>query len=365
METTEVRLSKSSRVEYKEPQKIKTIRIRDIFLVGIGVLAGILIGLLLPSRLPGARIALSDTLLADGEIALEAINNKILEWESGYSGSTGLAALSNRSPEYIATNRTFDAAQALGTLPTGDQESFVSSLLENTSEPEEYIRARWRLYKIIVGYGLNEIQGLAVEAFLRTPRQLFVREKNLARAYHDTWLSIGYGATITDPDVVAMMTTTLDVKPGMKVLEIGTGSGYQSAILSNLTNEVYSIEIIEPLYYETNELYKELAAEYPSYNNISRKLGDGYYGWIKYAPFDRIIVTCAIDHLPPPLQQQLSPGGIMVVPLGRPGRQYIMEVKKTVDEEGNIVITRRDVYNGLSVKFIPFRNESGTSYSSK
>jgi protein-L-isoaspartate(D-aspartate) O-methyltransferase len=159
------------------------------------------------------------------------------------------------------------------------------------------------------------------------------------------------------------MTTTLDVQPDHKVLEIGTGSGYQSAILSNLSNHVYSIEIIKPLFFETNDLYIELAADYPQYKNISRKLGDGYFGWEKFAPFDRIIVTCSIDHLPPPLLQQLKPGGIMVVPLGNPSRQYIMEVKKSLDANGNEVLTRRDVYNGLSVKFIPFRDEEGKSYS--
>jgi protein-L-isoaspartate(D-aspartate) O-methyltransferase len=160
-----------------------------------------------------------------------------------------------------------------------------------------------------------------------------------------------------------MMTTTLDVKPGSRVLEIGTGSGYQSAILSNLSNFVFSIEIIKPLQAETDALYASLSATYPQYKNIHRKLGDGYYGWEEYAPFDRIIVTCAIDHLPPPLLRQLAPGGIMVVPLGPPGRQHIMEVKKTTDATGAEVLKRRDVYNGGGVKFIPFRDEKGSSYS--
>jgi protein-L-isoaspartate(D-aspartate) O-methyltransferase len=160
-----------------------------------------------------------------------------------------------------------------------------------------------------------------------------------------------------------MMTTALDVKPNHKVLEIGTGSGYQSAILSNLSPYIYTIEIIQPLYYQTDDLYEMLESDYPSYKQIVRKLGDGFYGWEKYAPFDRIIVTCSIDHLPPPLIKQLSANGIMIVPLGPPGRQFIMEVKKSVNENGNVVLKRRDVYNGLSVKFIPFRHESGESYS--
>jgi protein-L-isoaspartate(D-aspartate) O-methyltransferase len=160
-----------------------------------------------------------------------------------------------------------------------------------------------------------------------------------------------------------MMTTTLNVQPGDKVLEIGTGSGYQSAILSYLTKDVYTIEIIRPLYIETDALYRDLEKSFPSYSVINRKLGDGYYGWEEFAPFDKIIVTCAIDHIPPPLLRQLSPGGIMVLPLGPPNRQYIMEVVKTEQEDGTISLSRRDVYNGMSVKFIPFRNDSGASYS--
>jgi protein-L-isoaspartate(D-aspartate) O-methyltransferase len=92
-------------------------------------------------------------------------------------------------------------------------------------------------------------------------------------------------------------------------------------------------------------------------------LGDGYYGWEEFAPFDKIIVTCSIDHIPPPLLRQLNPGGIMVLPLGPPNRQYIMEIVKNEDADGSITLSRRDVYNGQSVKFIPFRDEGGASYS--
>jgi protein-L-isoaspartate(D-aspartate) O-methyltransferase len=268
--------------------------------------------------------------------------------------------------EYVADSgrnegSAYDVNDHLETLPLNNLNAYLNTMLENTGESERFLRERWALSRKFIDS--KELRGAALEGFLRTPREHFVREKNVARSYADTWMPIGYGATITDPDVVAMMTTTLDVKPQHKVLEIGTGSGYQSAILSNLSNHVYSIEIIKPLFFETNELYEELSTEYPQYRNISRKLGDGYFGWEKFAPFDRIIVTCSIDHLPPPLLQQLKPGGIMVVPLGNPSRQYIMEVKKSLDAKGNEVLTRRDVYNGLSVKFIPFRDEEGQSYS--
>ncbi len=259
-------------------------------------------------------------------------------------------------PEYLVEDNVVGP-------PVDTKEAYLEWMVANTNEELEYLEARWELAQLFKS--TSELQGEAtIRAFLRTPREDFVREKNIARAYDDTWLPIGWGATITDPDVVSMMTTTLAAEPHHRVLEIGTGSGYQSAMLSNLSNYVYTIEIIEPLQEETDTLYDALEREYPLYGNIKRKLGDGFYGWERYAPFDRIIVTCAIDHLPPPLLRQLAVGGIMVVPLGPPGRQYIMEVKKTVDEDGKLSLERRDVYNGLSVKFIPFRDTEGTSYSS-
>jgi protein-L-isoaspartate(D-aspartate) O-methyltransferase len=232
----------------------------------------------------------------------------------------------------------------------------------NRSDDPVFLEQRWDWAQDLIG--TSELKRPEdVKAFLLTPREHFVRAANKGLEYANTWLPIGYGATITDPDVVSMMTTTLNVQPGDKVLEIGTGSGYQSAILSYLTKDVYTIEIIRPLYIETDALYSNLEKSFPSYSVINRKLGDGYYGWEEFAPFDKIIVTCAIDHIPPPLLRQLSPGGIMVLPLGPPNRQYIMEVVKTEQEDGSITLSRRDVYNGLSVKFIPFRNESGASYS--
>lgn len=257
----------------------------------------------------------------------------------------------------------YKVASKMGTMPWENLHDYLTYMQANTKETVEHLTARYRLAEKYIES--KELQGNAIEGFLRTPREDFVRDFNMSKAYADSWLPIGYGATITDPDVVSMMTTTLDVQPNHRVLEIGTGSGYQSGILSNLSDYVFSIEIIEPLQKETDELYNKLANDYPQYKNIHRKLGDGYYGWEEYGPFDRIIVTCAIDHLPPPLLRQLSPGGIMVVPLGPPGRQHIMEVKKTVDEQGNEVLKRRDVYNGLQVKFIPFRDEKGSSYSGK
>jgi protein-L-isoaspartate(D-aspartate) O-methyltransferase len=273
------------------------------------------------------------------------------------------------SPEYGLAYETlpgmkkYDGPGFAQSMPWESKEAWLSWMrTNNRSDSPAFLEDRWILANSFVGTAeLKRPED--VRAFLLTPREHFVRARNRGFEYADTWLPIGYGATITDPDVVSMMTTTLNVNPGDKVLEIGTGSGYQSAILSYLTSEVYTIEIIKPLFIETDALYRGLEKSFPSYGSINRKLGDGYYGWEKYAPFDKIIVTCAIDHIPPPLLKQLKAGGVMVLPLGPPGRQYIMEVKKEEAEDGTITLSRRDVYSGLRVSFIPFRDEAGGSYS--
>jgi protein-L-isoaspartate(D-aspartate) O-methyltransferase len=258
----------------------------------------------------------------------------------------------------------YDGPRFDESMPIETKETWLSWMSRHRSDDPYFLEQRWEwAQELILSSELKRPED--VRAFLLTPREHFVRADNVAKglAYADTWLPIGYGATITDPDVVSMMTTTLNIQPTDRVLEIGTGSGYQSAILSYLTKDVYTIEIIRPLYIETDALYNDLERNFPAYSVINRKLGDGYYGWEEFAPFDKIIVTCAIDHIPPPLLRQLSPGGIMVLPLGPPNRQYIMEVIKTEDEDGLITLSRRDVYNGLSVKFIPFRDDAGVSYS--
>jgi protein-L-isoaspartate(D-aspartate) O-methyltransferase len=345
----------------KQIKLLHAITAASLVVLASGLLSGFVLGAIVPSNLPGMKRG--------------ALPNKPPTFDPADPSGNGTAQAqrdlespkedgNDTAAEASKTAKTaYDVTAHIGELPLDSEESYIAWMQANTQEELEYLKARWELSQRYIKSG--ELQGESIEAFLRTPRELFVREKNIARAYADTWLPIGYGATITDPDVVSMMTTTLAVKPNHKVLEIGTGSGYQSAILSFLTNHVYSIEIIEPLYVETNALYDALQAKYPNFGNITRKLGDGFYGWEKYGPFDRIIVTCSIDHLPPPLIKQLTPDGIMVVPLGPPGRQYIMEVKKTTDADGTIHLTRRDVYNGLSVTFIPFRNDEGQSYSNK
>lgn len=258
----------------------------------------------------------------------------------------------------------YDITKETARPPLDNRADYVTWMSKTTGEDIYFLQQRWDLALGFVN--TKELdRDAALTAFLRTPREHFVRAANIKRAYDDTWLPIGFGATITDPDVVSMMTTSLEVKPHHKVLEIGTGSGYQAAILSHLSNFVFTIEIITPLAIETDQLYKSLEDKYPMYKNIKRKLDDGFYGWEQYAPFDRIIVTCAIDHVPPPLIKQLAIDGIIVAPLGPPGRQQIMQLRKLKSEDNKITITRRDVYNGLGVKFIPFRDKEGVSYTGR
>jgi protein-L-isoaspartate(D-aspartate) O-methyltransferase len=150
-----------------------------------------------------------------------------------------------------------------------------------------------------------------LEAMEEVPRHLFVSSELHHQAYEDHPLPIGEGQTISQPYIVALMTQHLDLKPGEKVLEIGTGSGYQAAVLSRLTDSVYSIEIRENLAKKAAETLRKL-----NYTQVQVKWDDGYFGWKEYAPFDAIIVTCAANHIPPPLLNQLKEGGRLIIPLG-------------------------------------------------
>lgn len=159
-------------------------------------------------------------------------------------------------------------------------------------------------------------------AMSRVPREEFVPQNLRAASYDDGPMPIGYAQTISQPYIVAFMTEQLRPTPNDRVLEIGTGSGYQAAILAELGAEVYSIEIVEPLAKGAGATLQRLG-----YRNVQLKIGDGYKGWPEHAPFDAIIVTCAPDHVPKPLVDQLKEGGRMIIPVGGHGAQelYLLE----------------------------------------
>jgi protein-L-isoaspartate(D-aspartate) O-methyltransferase len=173
-------------------------------------------------------------------------------------------------------------------------------------------------------------------------RHRFVRAELAAEAYDNRPLPIGHGQTISQPYIVALMTDLMRTKRGDRVLELGTGSGYQAAVLAELVKEVYTIEIIEPLGKQAAERLAELG-----YRNVQVKVADGYYGWPEHAPFDSIIVTAAASHVPLPLVKQLKPGGRMVMPVGTSFlTQHLMLIEKQADGS----ITTRQI---LPVAFVP------------
>ncbi|WP_147653852.1 protein-L-isoaspartate(D-aspartate) O-methyltransferase [Vulcaniibacterium gelatinicum] len=179
-------------------------------------------------------------------------------------------------------------------------------------------------------------------ALERVPRHEFVPESQRRHAYENRPLPIGYGQTISQPYIVALMTELAQPEPGDRVLEIGTGSGYQAAVLAELVGEVYSIEIVEPLARQAAQRLQRLG-----YANVHTTVGDGYYGWKAHAPYDAIVVTAAAPSVPPPLLEQLKPGGRMVIPVGTSFfTQTLMLVEKRAD--GKVRTTQL-----LPVRFVP------------
>jgi protein-L-isoaspartate(D-aspartate) O-methyltransferase len=178
-----------------------------------------------------------------------------------------------------------------------------------------------------------------LEAIARVPRHAFVPAEAQPFAYVNSPLPIGHGKTISQPFIVALMTDLLDIEPQTAVLEIGTGFGYQAAVLSRLARQVYSVEIIEELHEQARRRLARLG-----YANIELRLGNGTLGWPEHAPYDRIMVTAAPDLIPPALLQQLKPGGRMVIPTGIPEQQHLLLVEKNLQGR----ITTREV---LPVRF--------------
>src|SRR6266478_10082674 len=242
--------------------------------------------------------------------------------------------------------------------PMHNGASYVRWMLENRGEKPEFLRARFERFQNMVG-NRDVWEDRNKRAFLMVPREEFATGGVPSLIYDVNYHDIGFGVTISGPRVVARMTSNIDVKMGEKVLEVGTGSGYQSAYLANLTDKVWTVEIIKPLAERTRGIYDDLIARgYTEFKSINTKNADGYYGWEEAAPFDKIIVTCGIDHIPPPLLSQLRPNGIMVIPVGPPGQHVILKVVKQQAADGAIRVARSNVYNKV-VPFVAFTKLDG------
>jgi protein-L-isoaspartate(D-aspartate) O-methyltransferase len=186
-----------------------------------------------------------------------------------------------------------------------------------------------------------------LRAVRTVPRHEFVPKESRDASYEDRPLSIGYGATISQPYIVAAMTELLDVAPDHRVLEIGTGSGYQAAVLSVLVSTVYSIEIVPELGAAAKAALQRLG-----YRNVQVRVGDGYRGWPEHAPFDRIILTAAPPQVPQALIDQLRPGGKLVAPVGEAGEQHLLVIDKGRDGR----LQRRSVFPVMFVPMVPAKN---------
>ncbi|HET9701523.1 MAG TPA: protein-L-isoaspartate(D-aspartate) O-methyltransferase [Burkholderiales bacterium] len=204
----------------------------------------------------------------------------------------------------------------------------------------EEVRAMARDTRYETGRWSLEERVLA--AMARVPRHRFVPSRLEVEAYENRPLPIGHGQTISQPFIVALMTELLRVRPGDRVLEIGTGSGYQAAVLAELGTTVYTIEIVEPLGIAARDRLVALG-----YGKVEVRVGDGYHGWEEHAPFDAIMVTAAASHVPPPLVRQLKAGGRMVVPVGPP---FLTQSLMLVEKKADGTTTSRQV---LPVRFVP------------
>ena len=215
---------------------------------------------------------------------------------------------------------------------------------QKPATPSDFAAERQRMVRQqLMARGINDARVLG--AMAKVPREEFVPPESRAASYEDGPLPIGHDQTISQPYIVAFMTEKLHPKPSDRVLEIGTGSGYQAAILAELVSEVYSIEIVEPLAKGAEATLARFG-----YKNVHIKVGDGYNGWPAAAPFDAIIVTCAPDKIPQPLTDQLKDGGRMVIPVGERFAQqlYLLEKKNGQLKES---VT-------LPVRFVPMAGEA-------
>jgi protein-L-isoaspartate(D-aspartate) O-methyltransferase len=225
----------------------------------------------------------------------------------------------------LATPEKIDAAEHYDDL----RRSLIRQIIDDVRTTSRYLKKS----------SLDEHVMIAMSS---VPRHSFVPKAYRQHAYENRPLPISEGQTISQPYIVAIMTDLLNIGPSDVVLEVGTGSGYQAAVLAELASQVYTIEIIQPLQKSASKRLKTLG-----YNNVKTKLGDGYYGWQEHAPFDSIMVTAAANQIPPPLIKQLKPGGRMIIPVGGAFMtQYLMLIEKRVDG----TVSTRQI---LPVRFVP------------
>ena len=229
-------------------------------------------------------------------------------------------------------------------LPTAVPTALVGTAPAQSalSDPYEVVRRRM----VETTMRLRDISDPQVLAVMeKVPRHRFVQPQDIDQAYADHPLPIGYGQTISQPYMVAFMTQLLALKAGDKVLEIGTGSGYQAAVLAEITDQVYTVEIVPQLAESAARRLQELG-----YTQVRTKTGDGYYGWEEFAPYDAVIVTAAPDHIPQPLIKQLKDGGRLVVPVGPPGT---IQVLWMIEKHGDQVRS----HQVLDVLFVPLTGQ--------
>jgi protein-L-isoaspartate(D-aspartate) O-methyltransferase len=207
---------------------------------------------------------------------------------------------------------------------------------------DQYERQRERMVRQqIVNRGISHQP--TIRAMQAVERHLFVPDGQRRNAYTDGPLPIGYGQTISQPYIVAYMTEIVRPEPHHRILEIGAGSGYQAAVLAEIVDKVYTIEIIPELGESAATKLRDL-----EYDNVEVKIADGYYGWTEHAPFDAIVVTAAAEYIPPPLVEQLKDGGRMIIPVGSP---FFIQQLMLVEKKGEEITTR----NLMPVRFVPFR----------
>ena len=218
----------------------------------------------------------------------------------------------------------------------------IPGLLLTLLLTQDYEKLRREMVKTqIEDRGVKDSATLA--SLRKVARHSFVPKDQVSNAYEDRPLPIGYGQTISQPFIVGYMTEIIKPKAGQKILEIGTGSGYQAAVLAEIVSKVYTIEIVEELGKQAGTRLKGLG-----YKNIEVKIADGYHGWKEHAPFDAIVVTAAAEYIPAPLKEQLKDGGRMIIPVGSP---YMTQQLMLIEKTGNTYRTS----SKMAVRFVPFK----------